>query len=68
MEILVHSLVKNCLVLTMVDERQKWPPQEIGRKSGHLGTQFSKELPCFDDGSRALDMASTGDVSQKWTS
>ena len=68
MEIFVHSVVNNCIALTMVDERQTWPPHEIGRKSGHLGTQFSKELHCFDDGSRALDMASTGGVSQKWTS
>ena len=46
----VHSLIKNCLVLTMVDEHQKLPPHEIGTKSGHLSTQFSKELPCVDRG------------------
>ena len=46
----VHSLVKNCLVWTMLDEHQKLPPHEIGSKSGHLSTQFSKELPCVDHG------------------
>ena len=46
--ILVHSLVKNCLVWTRVDEHQKLPPDEIGPKSGHLSTQFSKELPGVD--------------------
>ena len=46
----VHSLVKNCLVWTMMDEHQKLPPHEIGSKSGHLSTQFSKELPCVDHG------------------
>ena len=49
-DILVHSLVNNCLVLAMVDERQKLPPQEIGRKSGHFSTQCSKGLPCVHDG------------------
>ena len=50
MDILVHSLVKNCIVLTVVDERQKGHPQEIGPKRGHLSTQFSEELPCVDHG------------------
>ena len=49
-DILVHSLLKNCLVLTMVDEHQKLPPHEIDTKSGHLSTQFSKELPCVGHG------------------
>ena len=30
---IVNSLVKNCLVWTMVDEQQKLPPDEIGPKS-----------------------------------
>ena len=29
-------------MLTTVDEHQKLPPHEIGPKSGHLSTQFSK--------------------------
>ena len=32
MDILVHSLVKNCLVLTTADEHQKLPPHEVGPK------------------------------------
>ena len=32
----------------MVDEHQKLPPHDIGTKSGHLSTQFNKELPCVD--------------------
>ena len=47
---IVHNLIKNCLVLRMVDEHQKLPPHEIGTKSGHLSTQFDKELPCVDHG------------------
>ena len=47
-DILVHSLLKNCIMWTMVHEYQKLPPDEIGPKSGHLSTQFSKELPCVD--------------------
>ena len=50
MDILVHSLIKNCPVLTMVDEHQKLPPREICHKSGHISTQFSKELHCVDHG------------------
>ena len=49
-DIFIHSLVKNCLVLTMDDEHQKLPPREIGPETGHLSTQFNKELPRVDHG------------------
>ena len=50
LDILVHSLVKNRLVLTMGGEHQKLSPHEIGPETGHLSTQFSKELPCVGHG------------------
>ena len=46
----------------------KVPPHEIGPESGHLSTQFNKELPCVDHGWREPEIASTRDWSRKWTS
>ena len=45
-DMLVHSLVKNRLELTMGGEHQKLYLHEIGPESGQLSTQFTKELPC----------------------
>ena len=49
MEILVHNLVKNCFVSTIVDEHQEVLSHEIGFQIGDLSTQFSKELPSVDN-------------------